>query len=521
MLLPSWPPQLSEEQLQELSLQAKTYALAHGLLYLPVSTDSKTFASPPSAIHAPFALFPTPFPRPQFERAKSIQQIYNVLYGRVASDEEFLDSVLSADTAVGRVDEFVGELWRIWKKTRADNVQPLQLGIFRSDYLLHDTGDGMDIKQVELNTISASFGALSQAADGLHRYLLLSTGYFNCSNLLKESNLPQNHTRAEMVQGLAVAHKAYLDTTPNTQRSSQPKILFVIQPNERNVFDQRFLEYELLERHGIRVIRCTFEEIAQEAVPDKENRKLLIQTVTSEAPVEISVVYFRSAYTPIDYPTKQHFETREMIERTRAIKCPSIALQLAGSKKVQAVLSKPGVVESFLLSDRWQRQSQDNPHIFPPQSVNDLRESWVEMWGLEEENGMSRAREQAANLVLKPQREGGGNNIYKLNIPPFLDKLPESEREAWIAMELIKVPKGVQNWLMKSGSEPVKSNVISELGIFGWALFGYVKDKPDNNAKLKLQEGSGGYLLRTKGEDSDEGGVAAGFSVLDSIILVD
>jgi len=27
--------------------------------------------------------------------------------------------------------------------------------------------------------------------------------------------------------------------------------------------------------------------------------------------------------------------------------------------------------------------------------------------------------------------------------------------------------------------------------------------------------------LRTKGEDSDEGGVATGFSVLDSIILVD
>jgi glutathione synthetase len=325
-----------------------------------------------------------------------------------------------------------------------------------------------------------------------------------------------------MVQGLAVAHKAYLETSANKRKnSSQPKILFVIQPNERNVFDQRFLEYELLEKHGIHAIRRTFEEIAHEAVPEAENHNLLIRVATSETPIEISVVYFRSAYTPVDYPTKQHFETRKMIEKTRAIKCPSIALQLAGSKKVQAVLSKPGVVESFLLSDRWQKRSQDNPHIFPPQSVNELRDSWVEMWGLEEENGMSRAREEAANLVLKPQREGGGNNIYKLNIPPFLDKLPEREKEAWIAMELIRVPKGVQNWLMRSDLEPVKSDVISELGIFGWALFGYVKDAADKDAKLKLQEGSGGYLLRTKGEDSDEGGVAAGFSVLDSIILID
>ena len=30
-----------------------------------------------------------------------------------------------------------------------------------------------------------------------------------------------------------------------------------------------------------------------------------------------------------------------------------------------------------------------------------------------------------------------------------------------------------------------------------------------------------GWLLRTKGKDSNEGGVAAGFSVLDSLVLVD
>ena len=34
-----------------------------------------------------------------------------------------------------------------------------------------------------------------------------------------------------------------------------------------------------------------------------------------------------------------------------------------------------------------------------------------------------------------------------------------------------------------------------------------------------LHNEEGGYLLRTKGKDSDEGGVAAGFSSLDSLIL--
>jgi hypothetical protein len=60
-----------------------------------------------------------------FARAQSLQQIYNVLYARIASDEEFLDSILSAETAVGRVDEFVGELWKIWKEVR--NEKPAQV----------------------------------------------------------------------------------------------------------------------------------------------------------------------------------------------------------------------------------------------------------------------------------------------------------------------------------------------------------------------------------------------------------
>jgi glutathione synthase len=36
-----------------------------------------------------------------------------------------------------------------------------------------------------------------------------------------------------------------------------------------------------------------------------------------------------------------------------------------------------------------------------------------------------------------------------------------------------------------------------------------------------VEEKTVGWLLRTKGRDSDEGGVAAGFSVLDSVVLVD
>ena len=59
----------------------------------------------------------------------------------------------------------------------------------------------------------------------------------------------------------------------------------------------------------------------------------------------------------------------------------------------------------------------------------------------------------------------------------------------------------------------MKAEVVSELGVFGWALFG----GPDK----AIEEKEVGWLLRTKGKDSNEGGVAAGFSVLDSLVLVD
>lgn len=119
--LPKWPPQLTESQLDSLTLLATTYALSHGLLYLPpsngaASTEPSTFTTPTSAIHAPITLFPAPIPRKLFEEAQRSQSIYNVLYARVALDEHFLDKVMGANEGVGKVDDFVGTLWQGWKK---------------------------------------------------------------------------------------------------------------------------------------------------------------------------------------------------------------------------------------------------------------------------------------------------------------------------------------------------------------------------------------------------------------------
>jgi glutathione synthase len=274
-----------------------------------------------------------------------------------------------------------------------------------------------------------------------------------------------------------------------------------------------------LPRHSILVIWQTFEQLAHSAVIDPTNSALLISQPSdiSPTPVEISTVYFRAGYTPKDYPTPSHYQTRFLLERSRAIKCPSIALQLAGGKKLQEVLTHPGILEKFLCDE-----TKNGKAVFSKTQLEEMRGSWVGMWGLDyaeqgnPDAGVQKARSLANSLVLKPQREGGGNNIYKGDILPFLDQLPPRERQAWIAMELIVPPSGTSNYLVRSGGgveNTVRTEVISELGIFGWSLFG--------GSDLEVKEKEVGWLVRTKGIDSNEGGVAAGFSVLDSIVLLD
>lgn len=112
-----WPPALSPAQQQALALLATTYALAHGLVYLPTTPTIPSS----SVIHAPITILPTPFPRHHFNRAKRLQNTYNVLYARVTRDVPFLDRVMGEE-GVGKVDEFIGTLWSGWKQLREEGL---------------------------------------------------------------------------------------------------------------------------------------------------------------------------------------------------------------------------------------------------------------------------------------------------------------------------------------------------------------------------------------------------------------
>ena len=63
---------------------------------------------------------------------------------------------------------------------------------------------------------------------------------------------------------------------------------------------------------------------------------------------EVGVIYMRCGYHPDQYPTQAEWDARLMMERSLAVKSPSINYHLAGTKKVQQELARAGQVEKFL-----------------------------------------------------------------------------------------------------------------------------------------------------------------------------
>jgi len=472
---PCVPLPLPQDQLEDLVEKAKDYALMHGICMRRKDAYDR------DALHfAPFVLFPSPFPREEFHKAVALQTTLNELMHHVAHNDDFLREALKHTI---KVDEFTGKLWEIYETIKSEGgpVQACDVGLFRSDYFYCCANSV--IKQVEFNTIASSFGCLTSNLVHGHKYVV---GELNRRDLLKD--IPENLALEGLAGAMVEAWRIY----------NRPKaaILFLIEDVTYNICDQKFHEFEIRKQcPEVFVIRKTLTEMAKEARLDEEKRLWVGET-------EVGVVYMRCGYHPDQYPTQREWDARLMMERSLALKSPSIHYHLAGTKKVQQELAKPGQLERFL-GDKTQL-------------IEAVRDVFTGLYSLDrDQNGdksFQRAMENPNRYVLKPQREGGGNNVYGDDIRPFLKEIENSEeRNAYILMDRIQPPV-TTNYMVRPGQPPKLVEVISELGIFGYVIGN--KDKIITNKQV-------GHMLRTKLSHVNEGGVAAGLGALDSLYLVD
>ncbi|GAM86783.1 hypothetical protein ANO11243_048030 [Dothideomycetidae sp. 11243] len=511
---PDYPPGVDEAQLAHIINAVQDWSIAHGLAVRPPPSFVAQSQDPAGslAVTAPVTLFPSPFPRKCFEEALSIQQSYNELYVRIASDEAWLGSIVRELTGI---DDFTAALWRVHETVKAEGyVQEFSLGMFRSDYMVHvdskAIGSPLSIKQVEFNTIASSFGGLSAQVSAMHNFLQAAAIYPpNAASIIKPEALQQSQSATLLASGLAEAHKAYGAGT-----TALPKcVLFVVQLPERNVFDQRHLEYPLLYTHHVCTFRLPFANVLAHTKLDNDRSLIYTPPHSPSTPYEVTTLYFRAGYSPDDYNSQGAWDARLHLERSRAIKCPSILTHLSGAKKIQQVLATPS--------------SPHLSHFISDTTVSEnLRSTFAPIYPLDSSAAGKEAEQLALDpttaerFVLKPQREGGGNNIYRSKIPDFLKSIPREKWPAYILMEMIDPPP-LRNTILRNG-QVMTGGVIGELGVYGVVLWkSDIRDGQHIGVKEMLVNKEAGYLLRTKGDTSEEGGVAAGFGSVDSVLLVD
>ncbi|TVU23908.1 hypothetical protein EJB05_26296, partial [Eragrostis curvula] len=492
--------------LSEMVEDAAVWCAVHGLVVGDRENPRSGTVPGVGLVHAPVSLLPARFPTSFWKQALELAPLFNELVDRVSLDGEFLQESLSRQVLYSvwcssdihvelrfrlppstidsqrivchaklvtlnfkrnsvlcyltkQVDDFTARLLEIHEKMMAINKkEDIRLGLHRSDYMLDSETNSL--LQIELNTISTSFPGLGSLVSELHRNLLIQYGKVLG---LDSERIPRNWASSQFADALARAWSEY--------NNDSAVVMMVVQPEERNM-----------------------KTLAQVEAEGKINTD---GTLVVDGRI-VSVVYFRAGYSPNDYPSEAEWKARLLMEESSAIKCPSISYHLVGTKKIQQELAKPNVLERFL----------DNK-----EDIAKLRKSFAGLWSLDNEEIVKSAIEKPDLFVLKPQREGGGNNIYGHDLRDTLVKLQKEQGEslaAYILMQRI-FPKASLTPLVRGGV-CFEDLTISELGIYG----GYLRNKD----KVIVNNPSG-YLMRTKVSSSNEGGVATGFAVLDSVYLTD
>lgn len=205
-----------------------------------------------------------------------------------------------------------------------------------------------------------------------------------------------------------------------------------------------------------------------------------------------------------------------------AIKCPSIDGQLATFKKFQQSLSNEKLLHRVMCAKECSlgKSTMDQAKEIAP--------LFTGIWELEclaqedtECEAYSKVQEAIANpsmFVLKPQKEGGGNNFFDADLKAALtDPLRREELRTYILMERIFPPQMLAHHFREG--KHLRATSMSEIGFYS-TIFARNDRKNRDNQQILVNE-TFGTLLRTKGSHSNEGGVNSGFSVIDKPFVVE
>ena len=454
-MFPSVP--ISAEALQA----AADYALLQGLLKYPLKGQ---------LTHAPFTVAPAPIAQQTHQQLVELTASFQTLYQSVSAQFEGLEAMLAP---LAQSDAFLDEMLAMARQTaNARAQQPLKFLLTRNDYFLATSPQGVQPRQVEMNMIAAGYGPFAGIVHRLHAHMYPQ----------QAAHLVPNHPLEAMTDAFEAAVKAY--------GYPHAGVLLVVQFNEKNRFDQRLIEFSLKAR-GIPAQRVELARLT-EVARIKEGH-LEVNGVVA------AVTYLRAGYGPEDWKLESEREGRRLIEESSTLAAPELSQQLAGTKKVQQMLARPGALSPYVSPKVAQQLESAFAIICDPEDV-------LERGSQAGKVAWQAALQQPQNWVLKPQREGGGYNLYDDQMVNTLKGSTVAQRKAYILMERLRPAAHAGEGVLDFTPHPLQ--LVPEIGRFGAWL--------GQNGQEMLNRDMG-YLVRSKAQDAPEGGVSAGYGFLDSL----
>ncbi|MDF2179944.1 glutathione synthase [Aliiglaciecola sp. CAU 1673] len=395
-----------------------------------------------------------------WQRAQWHAKVLNKVLCAMAADRDWL---LNQFSELSKGSSLPGKLARLLSATDPDAIKAIGMPLIRHDMMLDKDGQW---RWVESNSIAAGMGPLNQ------QWVSLLKQQLPLMALLPNPAINQQ------AEALYKAAKQF--------QQVRPVVLFVVEEQEDNLFDQ------LLLADGIRALGAIVGRISLKSLIlliSNQGDRLLWQDR------EVDLLYFRTGYNDADYSDPDLLSLRARLERLNLVLCPNIALQLAGSKWIQQVVYQQlfNAHHQAALAQQLGLDLNEQKQLLSLQ-VPALSVSAIGI-------------EQAQTLIkdgwwLKTQQEGGGSvaigdkALQKLHTESF-------QNEGWIVMAPIPPSQRQDLEVSINGHCRHWPQAVSELGIF----------------MVGEQHQFGGYLLRSKPVGQIEGGVHRGGAVLDSLLV--
>lgn len=407
---------------------------------------------------SPMSFSPWKMTTRQFESAKQSARAVAEIFLRASENIQFLKDAL-ADYS-----EEDSLLFRLSKQLNS-KTKAVNFNLSRQDFLLDKQ---QQWRLVESNSIAAGMGPFNETLLSIQQQLSINASMNYAPN-------PATNLQA----------KSLFEAAVKLNNNNQPLVVFVIEQQENNVFDQAMLA-EGLKRRGAIVVYRTLNQLQQELSSNSKTISLCDYG-------DVDLFYFRTGYNIKDYNNASQnpdelLKLRTWIEAHKTVVCPTINYQIATSKWIQMKLSDLDIAElreSFGVSQEIAIRAKTalDTEFYIPKSLAEIR-----------------SKLSTGNWILKTQNEGGGNVFDQY----FDFEQIYNKNTRYILMKKID-PLSRQGTVKALYNDRVinHTDVISELGIFA----------------LGERNKYGGYLLRSKPGRQLEAGIHRGGGFLDCVGL--